>query len=223
MHINIFTGEPRQLIPTAVGVLSTLGRAIPLEILALTQEESLTLSELARAIKTSKAVVHKYITMLMFAGFLSNGDGRPLPQQFFRHHLTKPLIAEVTGMGFTYAPADGLIFYVDYHDGERTTGIIFPRVEKSDTQLRVLNVSSENVVRVFHDLLYIGSFGQGYPIKIGEEKFSLEAVTSTFKTDATRLEVRLAGRGEPIVAIHEFSNYRVPSNAPGTFYLSKSK
>ena len=223
MNTNIFSGTPRRLSPIALGILITLGMDIPLEILALVQEESLTLSELARTIKTSKSVIHKYVVRLMSASFLSDGDGRPLPQQFFRHHLTKPLIAEVTGMGFTYAPADGLNFYVDYHSGERITRTIFPHVRKLDERLGQLRLSSENVISVFHNLRYLGSFRRAGTIRVGEERFSLETMTSTFKTNTARLEVRLAGREEPIVAVRNFSKYCIPLNERGTFYLSKSR
>ncbi len=206
MYTNEFTGQSRQCSPTAVGVLNVLGRDTSLKILTLLQDDAFTLSELARSVDTSKSVVYKYITRLMSAGFVSDGDGRPLPQQkFLRHHLMKPLIAEVTGMGFTYAPMSGLDYYVDYYGGERKNRTIFPRVEKSDTQLRLLNVNSGNVVCVFNDLLYLGSFGRARAVRVGEERFVLEAVTSTFRTNTARLEVRLAGREEPIIAVREFS------------------
>lgn len=219
-----FTEQPRRCSPTALGVLSALGTDTPLGIFALLQADTFTLSELARAMKTSKSVVHKYVAWLMPAGFLSDGNGRQLPQQrFLRHHLMKPLIAEATGMGFTYAPGRNLDFYVDYHTGERMAGTILPLARKSDGQLANLIIDSKNVVRVFHNLPYLSSFGQGHQVRIGGEKFSLEAVASTFKTNAARLEVRLAGREEPIVAVRDFSRYYTTKHEQGTSYPSTSR
>ncbi|MBI4095473.1 MAG: hypothetical protein HY438_01280 [DPANN group archaeon] len=228
MYTNEFTGQQRRPSPTAVGVLNALGRDTSLDILAFVQEESLTLSELARAIKTQKSLIRKYVVRLMSAGFLSDGNGRPLPMQTVARihtgHAHQPYIAEVTGMGFTYAPADGLSFYVDYHDGEKAIGKIFPRARKSDTQLRQLHLNSKNVVHVFHDPLYLGSFWQGHQIKIEGERFSLENVTSTFDSRTARLDVRLAGREEPIIAVREFSpKLYVPSSELGTVYPSTSR
>ncbi len=210
------------------GILRTLASNTSLEILALLQGNSCSLSGLARRLNTTKSVAHRYIHRLSECGFLVQGGPQPT-ENLHAYFLAHPWTADATGLYAKFNSEDGLLATgVAYCSGAAYANSInlarIPPLAKAQSYR--LRATAENILPFFHSETHMATFANGFGIMAGADsrRHKVEQIVSAFGGKSARLEVRFADRS-PIILERDFSKpaAHAPVRVPDISCLSTSR